>query len=230
LKSNSRTPSPARYPSKLLKYAGAPKGTRTPVSAVRGRMRLVDRQPSLDHRLRLRVAREPKRSCDSVRIEPEFLPPPGFITVPMQLAMMSPAERHGEFVADLTTECTGLREAQMVWIARLPTADQARLLNHMPDVIAVTHAARFGEDKNTLVYLRCRTGFLGRDLHREHIVALCILCLDHRQLSGKCLLHLLCVGFTQSTLRRQLSMRPQCCIVRRAEVFDLAEQFSSQAR
>jgi hypothetical protein len=59
----------------------------------------------------------------------------------MQLAMMSPAERHREFVADLATECTRLREAQMVWIGRPPAADQARLLNHMPDMIAVTNAA-----------------------------------------------------------------------------------------
>jgi len=62
--------------------------------------------------------------------------------------MMSPAERHREFVADLAAERRGLREAQMVWIGGPATADQARLLNHMPDMIAVTNAARFGEDKH----------------------------------------------------------------------------------
>ena len=98
----------------------------------------------------------------------------------MQLAMMSPAERHREFVADLATERTRLREAQMVWIARPATADQARLLNHMPDMIAVTNATRFGEDKHTLVYLSCRAGLLGQALLREHVVALCILWLCHR--------------------------------------------------
>ena len=66
----------------------------------------------------------------------------------MQLAMMSPAERHRKFVADLAAERTRLREAQMVWIGRPATADQTRLLNHMPDIIAVTNAARFGEDKH----------------------------------------------------------------------------------
>src|ERR1043165_9170653 len=116
---------------------------------------------------------EPQRARGAGRIEPAFLPPPSFITVTMQLAMMSPAERDGEFVADLATECTKLRESQMVGIARLPTADQARLLDHMPDMIAVTHAARFGEDKHTLVYLRCRAGLFGQALLREHIVGLC---------------------------------------------------------
>ena len=66
----------------------------------------------------------------------------------MQLAMMSPAERHRKLVADFATERTRLREAQMVWIGRSPPADQARLLDHMPDMTAVTHAARFGEDKH----------------------------------------------------------------------------------
>ena len=94
--------------------------------------------------------------------------------------MMSPAERHREFVADLAAERRGLREAQMVWIGGPATADQARLLNHVPDMIAVTNPARFGEDKHTLLDLSCRTDLLGQALLREHVVDLCTLCLDHR--------------------------------------------------
>ena len=94
--------------------------------------------------------------------------------------MMSPAERHREFVADLATECLGLREAQMVWIGGPATADQTRLLNHMPDMIAVTNPARFGEDKQTLVHLSCRAGLRGQAQLRGHVVALCPLCLCHR--------------------------------------------------
>ena len=93
--------------------------------------------------------------------------------------MMSPAERHREFVADLATECTRLRETQVVWVGRPATADQAGLLNHMPDMIAVANAARFGEDKHGFVYPSCRAGVLSQALLREHVVALCILCLDH---------------------------------------------------
>ena len=98
----------------------------------------------------------------------------------MQLAMMAPAERHREFVADLAAERRGLGKAQMVWIGGPPATDQARLLNHMPDMVAVTNAARFGEDKHTLVYLSCRAGLLGQARLREHVVALCTLCLCHR--------------------------------------------------
>ena len=98
----------------------------------------------------------------------------------MELAMMSPAERHREFIADLATECTRLREAEMVWVGRPPAADQARLLNHMPDMIAVTNAARFREDKRGLIYLTCRTGLLGQARLREHVIAPCTLCLCHR--------------------------------------------------
>jgi hypothetical protein len=64
----------------------------------------------------------------------------------------------------------------------------------MPDMIAVTNATRFGEDKHTFVYLGCRAGLLGQALLREHVIALCILCLDHRQFSGECFLHLLGIG------------------------------------
>src|SRR5262249_32911110 len=120
-----------------------------------------------------RMCIHPNRACGACRIETEFLPPPGFITVTVQLAMMSPAQRHRELVADLAAECTRLREAQMVWIGRPPAADQARLLNHMPDMIAVANAARLGQDKHTLVYLSCRAGLLGQALLREHVAALC---------------------------------------------------------
>ena len=80
--------------------------------------------------------------------------------------MVRPTERHRELVADFATECTGLREAQMVWIGGPATTHQARLLYHMPDMIAVTYATRLGEDKNTFVHLNCRAGLLGRALRK----------------------------------------------------------------
>ena len=94
--------------------------------------------------------------------------------------MVRATQRHRELVADLATERTRLREAQMVWIGGPATADQARLFNYMSDMIAVTNATRFGEDKHTLVYLSCRASLLGQALRREHVVALCTLCLDYR--------------------------------------------------
>jgi hypothetical protein len=43
----------------------------------------------------------------------------------------------------------------MMRIGRPPTANQARLLHHMTDMVAVTNAARFGEDQQTLIDLYC---------------------------------------------------------------------------
>ena len=42
-------------------------------------------------RQRVRVRREPEGSRGIRRIEAKFLPPPGFIAVTMELAVMSPA-------------------------------------------------------------------------------------------------------------------------------------------
>ncbi len=56
--------------------------------------------------------------------------------------MVSATQRHGELVADLAAERPALREAQVMGIAGLATANQARLLGHISDVIAVANPAR----------------------------------------------------------------------------------------
>ena len=108
--------------------------------------------------------------------------------------MVRAAGRDRELIADLASERTRLCEAQMVRIGGPPATDQARLLNHMPDMIAVTNATRFGEHKHTLVYLSCCVRLLGQALLRD-VIALCTLCLDRSQLGGECLLHQPGVGF-----------------------------------
>jgi hypothetical protein len=95
----------------------------------------------------------------------------------MDLTMVRATDRYRELIADLATERARLREAQMVWIGGPAAADQARLLNHMPDMIAVTNTTRFGEDKHTLFYLSCRAGLLGQALIRKRLFTFC---LDHR--------------------------------------------------
>jgi hypothetical protein len=81
-----------------------------------------------DHWLRLRVRRQPQRAGGTGRIEPEFLPPSGFVAVTMEFAMMRSAEWDRELVADLAPKSSVLREAQMMGIAWLTSADQTRLL------------------------------------------------------------------------------------------------------
>jgi hypothetical protein len=65
----------------------------------------------------------PERSRRTGRIETEFMPPCRFITVTMQLAMMSAAQRNRELVADFAAERPVLRESQMMGLARLTPAD-----------------------------------------------------------------------------------------------------------
>ena len=57
----------------------------------------------------------------------QFFPPGDFIAGLMELAVMAPAERYGEFVADFDSECARLLEAKMVRVARVATANEAPL-------------------------------------------------------------------------------------------------------
>jgi hypothetical protein len=77
-------------------------------------------------------------------VNASIFPPGGFITTAMGLAMMAAAQRHGELIADLATECALLREAQMMGICRPSPANQTRLFGYEPDVLLVTKAARLG--------------------------------------------------------------------------------------
>ena len=45
----------------------------------------------------------------------------------MQLPVVPAAERNRELIADLEADCPGLGKPQVMRIARLPAADQARL-------------------------------------------------------------------------------------------------------
>ena len=92
----------------------------------------------------LRVRFEPQRACRAGRIESELLPPCGFITMAMKLAMMSPAQRDREFVTDLSPERPVLRKAQMMGVTGLTSADQAGLLGDKPHMSAMANAARLG--------------------------------------------------------------------------------------
>lgn len=69
----------------------------------------------------------PKPSGDFQSVDFSLLPPSQFITGLVQLAMVAAAERHGELVADLRADGARLRKAEVVGVAGLPSADEARL-------------------------------------------------------------------------------------------------------
>jgi hypothetical protein len=48
---------------------------------------------------------EPEDARRRARIDTDLIPPRGFITATMHLAMMAPTEWNGELIADLAPEC-----------------------------------------------------------------------------------------------------------------------------
>ncbi|MGC1915813.1 MAG: hypothetical protein WA710_11550, partial [Pseudolabrys sp.] len=69
----------------------------------------------------------PEASRDLQGVHPLAFPPGALITGLMQLPMMAAAQRHGEFIAHLEDNGSGLGKPQMMWIGGLPAADDARL-------------------------------------------------------------------------------------------------------
>jgi hypothetical protein len=51
--------------------------------------------------------------------------------------MVRPAQRYREFVADLLTEAVILCELEVMRVARLTSAEQARLLRDEPQMMAI---------------------------------------------------------------------------------------------
>ena len=94
---------------------------------------------------------EPQAPGSGEWIDSGLAPPFGFIAIAVELTMMPAAQRDGELIADLAAKCTALREAQVVGIAGLAATDQARLMSHMPDVLAIPHPARLRERQGALV-------------------------------------------------------------------------------
>ena len=79
------------------------------------------------------------------------LPPCTLIGRAVNRAMMHPAKRYREFVADLTTEGPRLHEPKMVRIRGFARADEAGLRCNKAEMVFVAVATRRANRKNTLV-------------------------------------------------------------------------------
>src|SRR4029079_10602706 len=69
-----------------------------------------------------------------------LFPPRGLVTMPMDLAVMQPANRDRELVADLAPKRTGLGKAQVMWVGRRAATYEARLGRDEPAVLFVAQA------------------------------------------------------------------------------------------
>src|SRR5262249_34192567 len=104
-------------------------------------------------RSRQRMGFEPEGARGGKWVRSGGLPPRCFIAAPVNRTVVRAAERHRELVAHLASKCTGLREAEMMWIRRPPTANYARLFHHMSDVVTIAKPPRLGEWQHTLIDL-----------------------------------------------------------------------------
>jgi hypothetical protein len=82
--------------------------------------------------------------------------------------MVLPAERDGELVTDLAAEGFGLREPDVVGIARLGTAHEAWLRSDVPKVILVADPPRLLQNQGALVNRGARLRFKGRGCRGSH--------------------------------------------------------------
>src|ERR1700730_18953902 len=98
----------------------------------------------------LKHGRLPKLSCRFERGNPQIGPPSHFVAAAVQVMMVLAAERHGEFVADLASQGSGLREFEMMGIARRTLTDEAGLRCNEDQVGLVANSARLAQRRNEL--------------------------------------------------------------------------------
>jgi hypothetical protein len=60
----------------------------------------------------------PKLASRFDRCDLNVCPPRNFVAMAVQIAMMFPAQWNSEFIADLASECSGLRKFEMMRITR----------------------------------------------------------------------------------------------------------------
>ena len=65
---------------------------------------------------RQRMRLEPQGPSRGRRINPNSLPPCGFVATVMDFPMMTSTQWHGELIADLASKCWMLRVSQMMGI------------------------------------------------------------------------------------------------------------------
>jgi hypothetical protein len=87
----------------------------------------------------------PKLPCDLDRNNLLVGPPGDFVAMAMQLLMMLAAEWDRKFVADLASERSRLGKFEVVRIARLAPADQARLRGDKPQMGLIPPSDGFSE-------------------------------------------------------------------------------------
>ena len=94
---------------------------------------------------------QPKRAGLDGRINAGLPPPIGLLPAAVQLAMVTPAQRDSELIADLAPEGRMLCKSQVMRVRGPPAANQARLLGNRFDMIAVADPPRLWDGQHALI-------------------------------------------------------------------------------
>ena len=121
-------------------------------------------------RIRRRSVRSrvgPQIASDRHGVDAGLLPPPRFVAAAVKLSVVLPAQRDGEFIAHLPSECPRLGKPEMMGIGGFSTADQARLRGHELAMAFVTEATWLGHDRAGCGWeVRC---WRGNQIGRAHV-------------------------------------------------------------
>ena len=100
------------------------------------------------------VLPKPERRCSGINVDQR--PPCFLVDLAVQLAVVDPAKRDGELVADLATEGARLHKAEMVGIAGLSTTYQARERGDKIEVLLVADPPRPLRHRASILSTRIR--------------------------------------------------------------------------
>jgi hypothetical protein len=189
----------------------------------------------------------PELECDWKWIDVELLPPCGLITRAMKLAVMNPANRHGELVAHSVSQRTRLGKREVMRIRRHAAAHKTGLPQHEPPVALIAQPDGFAQRMDHPA-ARSLFGHLLTDVHVRSASRYEVLVGDSmsRQVRGRsgrvrpdrgpaiagrqepCLKPLFDnfgIYRCQGVLGRQISLRPDGRLIRRTD----SQQFLEQA-
>ena len=93
--------------------------------------------------VRPRVLPKPQRHWN--RINVESLPPFGFVSGAMELAVVGPANWDDEFIAHSASQGPRLGKREVMWVGRHTAAHKARLPQHESSMVLIAQANRFAQ-------------------------------------------------------------------------------------
>ena len=106
----------------------------------------------------------PKGRRNGERIDSLLVPPGVFIAAPMEFAMMEPANRNGELVADLPPHRALLGKFDVMGVRWASPADEARLGGYESQMVAIPFACWLADGVDPLAAAAVRYGTLNLPL------------------------------------------------------------------